>query len=148
LHALTLCLSCCSVTPRATPFAQTHPSGTKVPSERASCPQEHPVYAGEMGKTLRGAVRPWRATEGAEPYTMKVVRAVLNGGCDMKSSQSLLCSTLCPDTTRCPISGILRRCAGRQRPVQRLRTMNPQSPDWHRTREGPMYLSASRRRRG
>ena len=38
------------------------------------------MYAGEMGKTLRGAVRPWRATEGAEPYTMKVVRAVLNGG--------------------------------------------------------------------
>ena len=24
--------------------------------------------------------------------------------------------------------------------------MNPQSPDWHRTREGPMYLSAQRRR--
>ena len=31
------------------------------------------------------------------------------------------------DTTRCPISGILRRCAGRQRPVQSLRTMYPQS---------------------
>src|SRR2546425_7733472 len=24
-HALTLCLSCCYVTPRVTPFAQTHP---------------------------------------------------------------------------------------------------------------------------
>ena len=34
-------------------------------------------------------------------------------GCDMKSSQSLLCATFGPDTTRCPISGILRRCAGR-----------------------------------
>jgi hypothetical protein len=31
------------------------------------------------------------------------------------------------DTTRCPISGILRRCAGRSRPVQSLRTMSPQS---------------------
>jgi len=29
----------------------------------------------------------------------------------MKSSQSLLCSPFGPDTTRCPISGILRRCA-------------------------------------
>ena len=33
--------------------------------------------------------------------------------CDMKSSQSLLCLTFGHDTTRCPISGILRRCAGR-----------------------------------
>ena len=33
--------------------------------------------------------------------------------CDMKSSQSLLCSTQRRDTTRCPISGILRRCARR-----------------------------------
>src|SRR5712691_7798211 len=97
--------------------------------------------------TLQG-VAPWRRTAGVERGAVQVARRVLNGGCDMKSSQSLLCSTLCPDTTRCPISGILRRCAGRQRPVQRLRTMNPQSPDWHRTREGPMYLSASRRRRG
>src|SRR5688500_1844894 len=31
------------------------------------------------------------------------------------------------DATRCPISGILRRCAGRQRPVQSLRTMYPQA---------------------
>ena len=61
----------------------------------------------------RFMVLPWRTITGAEPYTMKVVRAVLNGGCDMKSSQSLLCSTRCRDTTRCPISGILRRCAGR-----------------------------------
>jgi len=30
--------------------------------------------------TLRGVLRPRRPTEGAEPYTMKVVRAVLNGG--------------------------------------------------------------------
>jgi hypothetical protein len=30
------------------------------------------------------------------------------------------------DTTRCPISGILRRGAGRTRPVQSLRTMYPQ----------------------
>ena len=35
----------------------------------------------------------------------------LPGGCDMKSSQSLLCLTCGHDTTRCPISGILRRCA-------------------------------------
>jgi hypothetical protein len=40
-------------------------------------------------------------------------RPVLNGDCDMKSSQSLLCTTFGYDTTRCPISGILRRCAGR-----------------------------------
>ena len=40
-------------------------------------------------------------------------RSVLRRGCDMKSSQSLLCVALCHDTTRCPISGILRRCAGR-----------------------------------
>ena len=32
--------------------------------------------------------------------------------------------------------------------VQRLRTMHPQSADWHRTREGPRSLSAPRRRRG
>jgi hypothetical protein len=38
---------------------------------------------------------------------------VMIGDCDMKSPQSLLCSTRCRDTTRCPISGILRRCAGR-----------------------------------
>jgi len=93
-------------------------------------------------------VRARRETAGAKPYTMKVVRTVFNGGCDMKSSQSLLCTTLCPDTTRCPISGILRRCAGRQQLVQSLRTMNPQSSDWHHTREGMMYLSAPRRRRG
>jgi len=34
--------------------------------------------------------------EGAEPYEVKASSTVLNGGCDMKSSQSLLCSTLCP----------------------------------------------------
>ncbi len=43
----------------------------------------------------------------------KLSRPVLRRGCDMKSSQSLLCLALCHDTTRCPISGILRRCAGR-----------------------------------
>jgi hypothetical protein len=32
-------------------------------------------------------VRSRRGTEGAKPYTMKVVRTVLNGGCDMKTSQ-------------------------------------------------------------
>ena len=51
--------------------------------------------------------------EGAEPYEVKASSTVLNGGCDMKSSQSLLCTTFGYDTTRCPISGILRRCAGR-----------------------------------
>jgi hypothetical protein len=66
----------------------------------------------------------------------------------MKSSQSLLCLTCRHDTTRCPISGILRRCAERQQSVQSLRTMHPQSPAWHRHREGSMSLSASRRRRG
>jgi len=40
-------------------------------------------------------------------------RTGLTGGCDMKSSQSLLCEASRKDTTRCPISGILRRCAGR-----------------------------------
>jgi len=48
-----------------------------------------------------------------EPYEAKVSRTGLTGGCDMKSSQSLLCLALCHDTTHCPISGILRRCAGR-----------------------------------
>jgi len=72
---------------------------------------------------VRGMLRKWEGTlreaflgewtEGAEPCKVKALSTVLNGGCDMKSSQSLLCSTLCPDTTRCPISGILRRCAGR-----------------------------------
>ena len=36
-----------------------------------------------------------------------------NGGCDMKSFQSLLCLTFGYDTTCCSISSILRRCAGR-----------------------------------
>jgi len=31
--------------------------------------------------------------EGAEPDAVKASSPVLNGGCDMKSSQSLLCST-------------------------------------------------------
>src|SRR2546430_2471809 len=78
-------------------------------------------------QTLHGC--PWRTTKGAAPCAVKVARTVLNGGFDMKSFQSLLCSTFGHDTTRCPISGILRRCAGRQRLVQSLRTMNPQSSD-------------------
>jgi hypothetical protein len=48
-----------------------------------------------------------------EPYAMQVACTVLTGGCDMKTSQSLLCDVCNDDTTRCPISGILRRCAGR-----------------------------------
>jgi hypothetical protein len=47
------------------------------------------------------------------------------------------------DQTCCSISSILRRCAGRQRPVQSLRTRYPQSPDWHPNREGTVYLPAS-----
>jgi hypothetical protein len=62
-------------------------------------------------QTLHGC--PWRPTKGAAPCAVKVARTVLNGDCDMKSSQSVLCTTLGYDTTRCPISGILRRCAGR-----------------------------------
>ena len=30
MHALKLCLSCCYVTPRATPFAQTHPGLPRI----------------------------------------------------------------------------------------------------------------------
>jgi hypothetical protein len=70
------------------------------------------VERGKCAGTLQG-VSSWRRTVGAEPGAVKVARRVLNGGCDMKSSQSLLCSTRRRDTTRCPISGILRRCAGR-----------------------------------
>src|SRR5712691_4532144 len=88
----------------------------------------------------------WRMTSGAAPDAVQAARPVLNGGCDMKSSQSLLCTTCGHDTTRCPLSGILRRGAGRQRLVPRLRTMNPQSCDWNRHREGTMSLSAPRRR--
>jgi len=64
------------------------------------------VYDSRADASDRG-----RITE--EPCAAKVARTVLKQSCDMKSSQSLLCSTCCPDTTRCPISGILRRCAGR-----------------------------------
>ena len=46
-----------------------------------------------------------------EPCAAKVARTVLKQSCDMKSSQSLLCATCHRDITRCPISGILRRCA-------------------------------------
>src|SRR5215467_12338961 len=107
-----------------------------------------PVELEKCEGTLRGVVCPRRRTEGVKPDALKGASPVLNGGCDMKSSQSLLCATRRRDTTRCPISGILRRCAGRQRLVQSLRTMNPQSSDWHHTREGMMYLSAPRRRWG
>ena len=51
--------------------------------------------------------------KGNSPVAYSTVRTVFNGGCDMKSSQSLLCLALGHDTTRCPLSGILRRCAGR-----------------------------------
>src|SRR4029453_12693274 len=47
------------------------------------------------------------------------------------------------DQPCCSISSILRRCAGRQRPVQSLRTRYPQSPDWHLNREGTVSLSAA-----
>src|SRR5215813_410995 len=47
------------------------------------------------------------------------------------------------DQTCCAISSILRRCAGRYRPVQRLRTRSPQSPDGHLNREGTVSLPAS-----
>jgi hypothetical protein len=40
------------------------------------------------------------------------------------------------DQTCCSISSILRRCAGRQRPVQSLRTRYPQSPTGTRTVRG------------
>ena len=93
-----------------------------------------PVWGGLGGNRRRKGARRLRSTP--------VACTVLNGDCDMKSSQSWLGSTCCHDTTRCPISGILRRCAGRQRLVQSLRTMNPQSLDWHRNREETMYLSA------
>jgi len=95
-----------------------------------------------------GERRTDRSPPGVSRGMVKAICPVLTGSCDMKSSQSLLCATRRRDTTRCPISGILRRCAGRQRLVQSLRTMNPQSSDWHHTREGMMYLSAPRRRWG
>jgi hypothetical protein len=64
--------------------------------------------------TIRSEEGRWKRTHrGNSLAAYPTARPVLNGGCDMKSSQSLLCLTLCPDTTRCPISGILRRCAGR-----------------------------------
>src|SRR5438093_3430515 len=47
------------------------------------------------------------------------------------------------DQTCCSISSILRRCAARSRPVQRLRTWYPQSRDWHPNREGTVSLLAS-----
>jgi hypothetical protein len=81
-------------------------------------------------------------------YCLHRARWVLNGGCDMKTSQSLLCDACNDDTTRCPIRGILRRGAGRERPGQRLRTMSPQSRDGPRTREATRSLAAPRRRRG
>src|SRR5467141_1626520 len=78
----------------------------------------------------------WKSTRwGNSLVVYPTSRPVLRRGCDMKSSQSLLCVTFGHDTTRCPISGILRRCAGRQRLVQSLRTMNTQPIGWHRNRE-------------
>ena len=56
---------------------------------------------------------PWRMTEGAEPYTMKVVRAVLKGELRHEVVLVLLCVARGDEATRCPISGILRRGAGR-----------------------------------
>src|SRR6266705_2466059 len=56
----------------------------------------------------------WKSTRwGNSLAVYPTSRPVLRRGCDMKSSQSLLCLALSHDTTRCPISGILRRCAGR-----------------------------------
>ena len=56
----------------------------------------------------------WKSTrEGNSLVAYSTARTVLNGGCDMKSSQSLLCLTFGDDTRRCPISGIVRRAAGR-----------------------------------
>ena len=72
---------------------------------------------------VRGMRRKWEGTlreaflgewtEGAEPCKVKALSTVFNGGCDMKSFQSLLCLTFGYDTTCCSISSILRRCAGR-----------------------------------
>ncbi len=67
------------------------------------------MYAGEMGKTLRGAVRPWRATEGAEPYTMKVVRAVLNGGREETCSEETCSNVTRLAPTQLPRSGFRAR---------------------------------------
>jgi hypothetical protein len=61
----------------------------------------------------RFMVTPWRTITGAEPGAVKAARPVLNGGCDMKSFQALLCLTFGYDTTCCSSSSILRRCAGR-----------------------------------
>jgi hypothetical protein len=95
----------------------------------------------------------WRGAVGKGPQgtalaAYPTARPGLTGGGAMKSFQSLLGLTFGYDTTCCSISRILRSCAGRQRLGQSLRTMHPQSPDWHHNREGPMYLSAPRRRWG
>src|SRR5215469_8874366 len=64
--------------------------------------------------TSRSEEGRWKSTHrGNSLAAYPTSRPVLRRGCDMKSSQSLLCVALCHDTTRCPISGILRRCAGR-----------------------------------
>ena len=71
-----------------------------------------PAYQGRgrRPKSPWQSVTAWRQGLDAEAWTRLTVPI---GDCDMKSFQSLLCLTLCHDTTRCPISGILRRCAGR-----------------------------------
>ncbi len=112
--------------PRLWKYGVQRSSAHKVPSERVSGPREvfswmpaqwHETRVKSCGCRRNGnrcfMVAPWRLTTGVEPDAVKAARPVLNGGCDMKSSQSLLCATFGPDTTRCPISGILRRCAGR-----------------------------------
>jgi len=56
----------------------------------------------------------WKSTrKGNSLVAYSTARTVLNGGCDMKLFQSLLCLTFGCDTTCCSISSILRRCAGR-----------------------------------
>ena len=95
-----------------------------------------PVWGG-LGGNRR---KVWRPRSTPSPAR------VSTEGCDMPSSQSWLCEASRKDTTRCPISGILRRCAGRERRVQSLWTMDPQSADWRRNRAGTLSLSAPRRR--
>jgi hypothetical protein len=60
-----------------------------------------------------GERRPDVSPSGVSRGMVKAICPVLTGSCDMKTSQSLLCDVCNDDTTRCPISGILRRCAGR-----------------------------------
>src|SRR5262245_20720243 len=53
LHALTLCLSYCYVSPRVTPFAQTHPGGDLVVEQEAEimnpAPFMHPLGSRDYG---------------------------------------------------------------------------------------------------